>query len=74
MTENTYVNTPRQSRSGSVPWLDAVQVTLQRLGFVAGARHVLVLPGHRTGVAGSTLAMTVFPQIIFIPLRILGFR
>jgi tripartite ATP-independent transporter DctM subunit len=25
-------------------------------------------------LAGSTLAMTVFPQLIFIPLRILGFR
>lgn len=57
MTENTYATTPRHSRSGSVPWLDAVQVALQRLGFVAGARHVLVVPGHRSGVADSTLVM-----------------
>jgi hypothetical protein len=40
-----------------MPLLDAVQVALQRLGFVIGARHVLVLPGHRTGIADSTLVL-----------------
>lgn len=36
-------------------WLDGVQMALQRLGFVAGSRHVLVVPGHRSGIAGSAL-------------------
>jgi hypothetical protein len=57
MSENTYSTTPRRSREGTVSWLDAVQVALPRLGFVAGARHVLVVPGHRSGIADSTLVM-----------------
>jgi hypothetical protein len=57
MTENTYVTTPRESRSGATSWLDAIQLALQRLGFVAGARHVLVVPGHRSGIADSTLVL-----------------
>lgn len=56
MTENTYA-TPRHSRQGATAWWDAVQMALQRLGFVAGARHVLVVPGHRSGIADSTLVM-----------------
>ena len=57
MTESTYATTPRSVRAGAVSWLDSIQVALQRLGFVAGARHVLVVPGHRSGVADSTLVL-----------------
>lgn len=34
-----------------------MQVALQRLGFFAGARHVLAVPGHRCGIADSALVM-----------------
>ena len=57
MTENAYPTSPHHSRSGSARWVEAVQVALQRLGFVTGARHVLVVPGHRSGIPGSTLVM-----------------
>lgn len=57
MTESTYATTISHARPGLVRWRDAVQVTLQRLGFVAGARHVLVVRGHRSGIPGSHLVM-----------------
>lgn len=57
MTERTFAGPGSPSRVGHVRWLDAVQMALQRLGFVTGARHVLVVPGHRSGVPGSTLVM-----------------
>lgn len=57
MTESTYPTLGRHSHRGPVRWLDAVQVALQRLGFVAGARHVLVVPGQRSGVPDSTLVL-----------------
>ena len=57
MTEQTFATSPRHSRSGPTPWLDAVQLALQRLGFVAGARHVLVVSGQRSGVPDSALVM-----------------
>lgn len=57
MTESTYARSDSHARQGSVRWLDTIQVALQRLGFVAGARHMLVVPGHRTGIADSTLVM-----------------
>jgi hypothetical protein len=57
MTESTYPSSRSHSHSWSSRWLDAIQVALQRIGFVAGARHVLVVPGHRTGIPDSTLVM-----------------
>jgi hypothetical protein len=57
MTESTYPTSPRHARQSSVRWLDAIQVALQRLGFMAGARHVLVVPGQRTGIPDSALVM-----------------
>jgi hypothetical protein len=54
MTESMYATSGSHARPR---WLDAVQMALQRLGFVAGARHVLVVPGHRSGVPDSTLVM-----------------
>lgn len=57
MTEQTFATSPRHARSGPISWLDAVQLALQRLGFVAGARHVLVVPGQRSGVPDSALVM-----------------
>ncbi|MDQ2652376.1 MAG: deazaflavin-dependent nitroreductase [Chloroflexota bacterium] len=57
MTESMYAASSSHSRPGPGRWLDAVQMALQRLGFVAGARHVLVVPGQRTGIADSTLVM-----------------
>lgn len=57
MTERTFAGSGSQNHSWLNRWLDAVQVALQRLGFVTGARHVLVVPGHRTGVPDSTLVM-----------------
>lgn len=57
MTESTFVTSRRHSHPGSSRWLDAVQTILQRIGFVAGARHVLVVPGHRSGIPGSSLVM-----------------
>lgn len=57
MSEHTYATLSTQSRAGFGHWLEAVQVALQRIGFVAGARHVLVVPGHRSGVPDSALVM-----------------
>ena len=57
MTENTYASLSHQSRAGIGHWLEGVQVALQRIGFVAGARHVLVVPGHRSGVPDSALVL-----------------
>jgi hypothetical protein len=57
MTESMYAASSSHSRLVPGRWLDAVQVALQRLGFVTGARHVLVVPGQRTGIADSTLVM-----------------
>lgn len=57
MTENLYATSSSYARQEPRRWLDAVQLTLQRLGFVAGARHVLVVPGYRSGIADSTLVM-----------------
>jgi hypothetical protein len=57
MTERMYATSSSHSRLVPGRWLDAVQVALQRLGFVTGARHVLVVPGQRTGIADSTLVM-----------------
>ena len=57
MTESTYPTSGSHSHSWPVRWLEAVQLALQRIGFVAGARHVLVVPGHRSGVPDSTLVL-----------------
>ena len=57
MTERTFAGAGNQTHSWLKRWLDAVQVALQRIGFVTGARHVLVVPGHRSGVPDSTLVM-----------------
>lgn len=57
MTDSTYVTSRRQSRPERVRWLDTVQMALQKIGFVAGARHVLVVPGQRSGIPGSTLVL-----------------
>lgn len=57
MTESTLVRPNSHTNTSPNRWLDAVQVALQRIGFVAGARHVLVVPGHRSGVPGSALVM-----------------
>lgn len=57
MTERMYATPSSHSRLGAGRWLDAVQMALQRLGFVAGARHVLVVPGHRSGVPDSALVL-----------------
>ena len=57
MMERTNTASLNHARPGPARWLDAVQVALQRLGFVAGARHVLVVPGHRSGVPGSALVL-----------------
>lgn len=57
MTEQTSVTLSKQTRAGLGYWLEAVQMALQRIGFVAGARHVLVVPGHRSGVPDSALVM-----------------
>jgi hypothetical protein len=57
MTERTFAGSGSHTHSWLNRWLDAVHVALQRVGFVTGARHVLVIPGHRTGVPDSTLVM-----------------
>jgi hypothetical protein len=57
MTESTYANSGSHTHSWPTRWLDAMQVALQRIGFVAGARHVLVVPRQRTGIPDSTLVM-----------------
>ena len=57
MTENLYATSSSYVRPEPRRWLDTMQMALQRLGFVAGARHVLVVPGHRSGIADSTLVM-----------------
>lgn len=57
MSESTYSTSGSHARQGTVRWLDVVQMALQRIGFVAGARHVLVVPGHRSGIPGSALVM-----------------
>ena len=57
MTERTFATPARYSRPEPSRWLDAVQIALHRIGFVSGARHVLVVPGHRSGIADSALVM-----------------
>lgn len=57
MTESTHASSGSHSHSWPMNWLDALQVALQRIGFVAGARHVLVVPRQRTGIPDSTLVM-----------------
>src|ERR1051325_6324193 len=57
MTERTLASPGSHPRPGCTRWLDALQMALQRIGFVAGARHVLVVPGQRSGIPDSALVM-----------------
>jgi hypothetical protein len=57
MTERLFATLTSPTRPDPGDWLETLQVALQRLGFVAGARHVLVVSGHRSGVPDSTLVM-----------------